>query len=108
MDSRALVDGARMGRAFAASLHALKTQAAPRPFSAAFAVTNRCNLRCRYCNFPLLDPTELGLPQIERLFDVLRALGVVRLGLVGGEPLVRKDLGEIVALARARRFFISL
>ncbi len=99
---------ARLALAFGASLVEYAREGPPRPFSASFAVTNRCNLRCSYCNFPHLDPTHLDLDDIARLFDRLASLGVVRLGLVGGEPLVRKDLGAIVALARARGFFVSL
>jgi MoaA/NifB/PqqE/SkfB family radical SAM enzyme len=99
---------ARMGLAYGASLLAYARERGPRPFSASFAVTNRCNLRCSYCNFPHLDPTELGLDQVALLFDRLADLGVVRLGLVGGEPLLRKDIGAIVALAAERGFFVSL
>ena len=81
---------------------------APRPISASFAVTNRCNLSCSYCNFPNLDPSELSLSQIEIIFDQLASMGVARLGLVGGEPLLRKDLPDIAAAAKARGFFVSL
>src|SRR5262249_5537964 len=38
----------------------------------------------------------------------LRALGVCRLGLVGGEPMLRRDLPEIVALAKARKMFVCV
>jgi MoaA/NifB/PqqE/SkfB family radical SAM enzyme len=97
-----------MAAAYGSSLAAWTAHANPRPFSASFAVTNRCNLRCRYCNFPLLEHDELDLPDVARLFDRLRRLGIVRLGLVGGEPLVRKDIGAIVDLARERDFYLSL
>src|SRR5690348_17604642 len=42
------------------------------------------------------------------MFDRLQTIGVRRLGLAGGEPMVRKDIGEIVALAKDRGFFVSL
>ena len=76
--------------------------------SAVFAVTNRCNLRCSYCNTPFLDPTDLPLSQVELLFGRLRELGVSRLGLTGGEPMVRKDIGELVELAKARGFWLTM
>ena len=98
----------RLGWAFARSLASYGVGGAARPFSASFAVTNRCNLRCRYCNTPFLDSAQLSLPQIAVLFQKLRRLGVVRLGLAGGEPLVRDDIGEIVRLAKAERFWVSL
>jgi MoaA/NifB/PqqE/SkfB family radical SAM enzyme len=81
---------------------------ASRPISASFGVTNRCNLRCSYCNTPFLDPSELALPDIEILFDRLASVGVKRLGLAGGEPLVRRDIGDIVALAKERGLFVTL
>lgn len=100
-------DLARLGLSYGMSLVAYHTGASPRPFSAAFAVTNRCNLRCAYCNTPFMDPKHLPIEQVASLFDRLRDLGVTRLGLVGGEPLVHKDIDEIVALARARNFYIT-
>jgi MoaA/NifB/PqqE/SkfB family radical SAM enzyme len=80
----------------------------PRPFSATFAVTNRCNLRCEYCNCPFIDPTHLDLERIALLFDRLQAMGVRRLGLAGGEPTLRDDLDAIVALAKARHFYVTV
>lgn len=65
------------------------------------SVTDRCNLRCAYCMpvepvwFPraaLLDFEELA--HLARLFA---RLGVRKLRLTGGEPLVRRDLPELVA-----------
>lgn len=97
-----------VGYAYAASLLAYWVDGAPRPFSATFAVTNRCNLRCSYCNCPMIDPAQLSLAQIERLFDRLRDMGIRRLGLAGGEPMVRPDLGAIVAAAKRRGFFVSV
>src|SRR6185369_17111002 len=80
----------------------------PRPFSATFAVTNRCNLRCGYCNCPFIDPTNLPLDRIAVLFDRLQTMGVRRLGLAGGEPMMRKDIAEIIALAKRRGFWVSV
>ncbi len=99
---------ARLGLAYAMSLLSYRTNGAPRPFAASFAVTNRCNLRCAYCNTPFLDPRDLSLEQVGDLFRHLRELGVRRLGLVGGEPLVRKDIGEIVCMAKDVGFHVSL
>ena len=44
-----------LGYAYGASLLAYMVDGTPRPFSATFAVTNRCNLRCGYCNCPFID-----------------------------------------------------
>ena len=101
-------DKLRLAFAYTTSLASYAVDGAPRPFSASFAVTDRCNLRCEYCNFPFLKTRDLDLPDIERLMDRLKSMGVQRLGLVGGEPMVRKDLGEIIALAKARSFFVTV
>jgi len=98
----------QLGWAFARSLATYELGGRPRPFSATFAVTNRCNLRCRYCNTPFLDSSQLSLADIEVVFRKLKTLGVVRLGLAGGEPLVRDDIGDIAALGKAQGFWLSL
>ncbi len=66
------------------------------------SVTERCNLRCRYCmpeeGVPLHAREELlSFEEIERLATLFVSLGVRRIRLTGGEPLVRK---ELPALAR--------
>ncbi|MCW5906379.1 MAG: radical SAM protein [Chitinophagales bacterium] len=96
------------GLAYSQSLLSYKTNGSPRPFSASFVVSNRCNIRCSYCNFPLMKEPELTLPQVEALFKRLKQIGVMRLGLLGGEPLYRKDILEIIATAKQLGFFISL
>jgi MoaA/NifB/PqqE/SkfB family radical SAM enzyme len=103
-----LAEKIAVGYAYGSSLLAYMVDGPPRPFSATFAVTNRCNLRCAYCNCPFIDPTNLDLARIDVLFDRLAEMGVRRLGLAGGEPMLRADLGEIVALAKRRRFFVTV
>lgn len=51
---------------------------------------------------------ELTMEQIEELFNRLKKMGVMRLGLLGGEPLYRKDILEVIALAKSKGFFVSL
>jgi MoaA/NifB/PqqE/SkfB family radical SAM enzyme len=103
-----LADTLAVGYAYGSSLLAYMVDGPPRPFSATFVVTNRCNLRCEYCNCPFIDPTHLDLGRIEVLFERLRAMGIRRLGLAGGEPLLRGDLAEIIALAKRQRFFVTV
>jgi len=70
------------------------------------SVTDRCNLRCQYC-MPEEDyvwlPREdiLHFEEIARLVDVFADLGVDKVRLTGGEPLLRKDLDRLVSLLAA-------
>src|SRR5688500_12536047 len=65
------------------------------------SVTDRCNLRCSYC---MPEPEYVWLPredilhfeEIERLVDVFTDLGVDKVRLTGGEPLLRRNLTELV------------
>jgi len=71
------------------------------------SVTDRCNLRCQYC---MPEPDYAWLPresildfeEIAELVDAFTALGVDRVRLTGGEPLLRRDLTRLVALLAAR------
>jgi cyclic pyranopterin phosphate synthase len=66
------------------------------------SVTDRCNLRCRYCMAERMEflPRRdlLTLEELAELADALIARGVRRIRLTGGEPLVRRG---IVGLAEA-------
>jgi cyclic pyranopterin phosphate synthase len=70
------------------------------------SVTDRCNLRCQYC-MPLEDytwlPREelLTFEEISELVSVFTDLGVSRIRLTGGEPLLRRDLPVLVRMLAA-------
>ena len=63
------------------------------------SVTDRCNLRCRYCmaeHMQFLPKREiLTLEEIVELADIFIARGVRRIRLTGGEPLVRRGIGQL-------------
>lgn len=71
------------------------------------SVTDRCNLRCQYC-MPEADyawlPREdlLHFEEIGRLVDRFVALGVDKVRLTGGEPLLRRGVADLVAQLSAR------
>ncbi|MES1256461.1 MAG: GTP 3',8-cyclase MoaA [Acidobacteriota bacterium] len=71
------------------------------------SVTDRCNLRCEYC-MPEDDyvwlPREdvLHFEEIGRLADVFLSLGVDKIRLTGGEPLMRRDIAALVRLLAAK------
>jgi len=71
------------------------------------SVTDRCDLRCSYCmpeGFKGFEEPEhwLNFDEIERLIGAFARLGVRRIRLTGGEPLLRRDIaglaGRIAAL----------
>jgi cyclic pyranopterin phosphate synthase len=82
------------------------------------SVTDRCNFRCRYC-MPrevfgeryrfLANEDLLSFDEIERLARIFAGLGVRKVRLTGGEPLLRPDLADLVAkLARIDGLDIAL
>ncbi|KAI9907884.1 hypothetical protein PsorP6_003322 [Peronosclerospora sorghi] len=70
------------------------------------SLTERCNLRCRYCmpeDGVSLQPREdlLTSSEIVRLANVFASAGVSRIRLTGGEPLLRRDVVDLVTKLRA-------
>lgn len=74
------------------------------------SVTDRCNFRCTYCmpkeifgpDHAFLQRDELlSYEEIARLARIFVAHGVEKIRLTGGEPLVRRDLAQLVGLLRA-------
>ena len=65
------------------------------------SVTDRCNIRCFYC-MPERDPAYvpraeiLSYEEIERFVAIAVRLGVTKLRITGGEPLVRRDLPDLI------------
>jgi pyrroloquinoline quinone biosynthesis protein E len=82
-----------------------------RPTTLLAELTHRCPLHCPYCSNPLdliRADSELTTDDWKRVFTEARALGVLQLGLSGGEPLVRKDLEELAAHARGLGLYSTL
>ena len=76
------------------------------------SVTDRCNFRCTYCmpkeifgkDYAFLPRDQvLSFEEIERAARVFVALGVEKLRITGGEPLVRRDLPDLIAMLAAIR-----
>jgi cyclic pyranopterin phosphate synthase len=74
------------------------------------SVTDRCNLRCPYClpreafqrGFAFMPRAQLlTFEEIARVCRVFAGLGVSKLRLTGGEPLLRRDLQRLVAMLAA-------
>jgi cyclic pyranopterin phosphate synthase len=71
------------------------------------SVTDRCNFRCTYCmpkevfdqNYPYLSHKELlSFEEITRLSSIFATLGVEKIRLTGGEPLLRKNLEILIEM----------
>jgi len=73
------------------------------------SVTDRCNFRCPYCmpkevfgaGYPFLrDPQLMSLAELSRIARAFIALGVEKVRLTGGEPLLRSDVPELVRVLK--------
>lgn len=65
------------------------------------SVTDRCNLRCIYCMpqegiEPVLHKEVLTFEEITRLVNIFASLGIKKIRLTGGEPLIRKDIVNLI------------
>jgi cyclic pyranopterin phosphate synthase len=76
------------------------------------SVTDRCNFRCTYCmpkeifgrDYAFLPRDQvLAFEEIARLARIFVGLGVEKLRITGGEPLVRRDLPDLIAMLAAIR-----
>ncbi len=82
----------------------------PRPYALLAELTYRCPLRCPYCSNPtaMRDERELTADEWHRVLHEAAALGVLQVGFSGGEPLVRRDLAEIIRHARGEKLYTNL
>jgi cyclic pyranopterin phosphate synthase len=66
------------------------------------SVTDRCNLRCVYCmpeEVTFMDRKELlSFEEITRFVEIVAPLGIDKIRLTGGEPLMRRDLAQLVKM----------
>ena len=75
-----------------------------------WSVTGACNLRCRHC-FMSAPQAKHGNPtheEIIRVADQLAECGIFRVGITGGEPLIRKDLFAIIDALIEREIRITV
>ncbi|MBI5692825.1 MAG: GTP 3',8-cyclase MoaA [Verrucomicrobia bacterium] len=73
------------------------------------SVTDRCNFRCPYCmpaevfgpgHAFLRDPQLMTLPELTRIVRAFRSLGVQKVRLTGGEPLLRADVPALIRILK--------
>ncbi|MBV8216899.1 MAG: pyrroloquinoline quinone biosynthesis protein PqqE [Solirubrobacterales bacterium] len=83
----------------------------PRPLGLLAELTYRCPLRCPYCSNPTSFPPARGaltMAEWRRVLDEAASLGVLHVQFSGGEPLLRPDLPDLVATARAAGLYTNL
>ena len=102
----------------------------PRPYALLAEITYRCPLHCPYCSNPVTVESavpcgeqpkatalrtahatannELTTEEWKRVIREAAALGVLQIGLSGGEPLARHDLAELIRSAREAKLYTNL
>ncbi len=84
------------------------------PLLVFFTITHRCNGSCPYCFGAYENPGgknagfELNTEQIFCLIDQMAAAGTQRIGISGGEPLLRDDIGKIIDYAAQKKIHCGL
>jgi len=83
-----------------------------RPITVNLEITYRCNSNCKYCPTEKLNEKnsqeikkEMTTEQIFSMIDELSGIGMKRLAIGGGEPLLREDIGEIINYAKQKKIF---
>ncbi len=79
-----------------------------KPVLVSWSVTNRCNLKCVYCEHPNLTQDELDTDGALALIDDLAKSKVRLMALTGGEPLVREDIDNLITRAKSKNIIISI
>lgn len=80
------------------------------PLEATISVTNRCNLKCIYCfgDFPLRQKDDFTTEEIKNLIDEMYSMGLRFVHISGGEPLMRKDIDQILWHVRSKNIILDL
>lgn len=70
-----------------------------RPVVCHFFATERCNLKCSYCSVFKNPRKEASLADTKKIIDRVAKLGVANFSITGGEPLLRKEIYDIINYA---------
>jgi len=91
-------------------LSSVSAMTVPRPYALLAEITYRCPLHCPYCSNPrrAQNNQELTTNEWTRVIREAAALGVLQIGFSGGEPLVRRDLADLVRAAREANLYTNL
>ena len=80
------------------------------PYHMVWLATDACTARCLHCssNSAKRSPDELTTGEAKDMIDQLIAAGVIDLGISGGEPLLRRDMLELIAYAKLRGMTVGI
>ncbi|MCK5590454.1 MAG: radical SAM protein, partial [Candidatus Pacebacteria bacterium] len=78
------------------------------PLNVMLSITNRCMSQCRYCDIPNRNQRELSTDEVFSLIDQICSLGCQRFGIWGGEPLMRKDIEQVINYAKNKGLFVTM
>ncbi|MBI4846215.1 MAG: radical SAM protein [Candidatus Omnitrophica bacterium] len=78
------------------------------PLIVSWAITYRCNQACLYCQWPKVNSLEVSTKEACLIIDKLGFLGTKRINFTGGEPLLRKDISELVDYIKNRKMFVCI
>jgi len=98
---------------FKNKVHILKTIAKARlggkfPLFISWSLTDRCNYKCKYCDIWQRRTEELTTNQICSIIDILSNNGMEAVSFIGGEPLLRGDIGKIIDYTHSKRVYIKI
>jgi MoaA/NifB/PqqE/SkfB family radical SAM enzyme len=76
------------------------------PFYASYKITHKCSLQCEFCNVWMENTTDLPKESAFKVIDNIANSSIIVLSIEGGDPLVRKDLLEILKYAYKKPFIL--
>ncbi len=76
------------------------------PFYASYKVTHKCGLKCEFCNVWMEKTPDLEKEDVFKVIDNIANSSIIVLSIEGGDPLLRKDLGEILKYAHKKPFIL--
>lgn len=76
------------------------------PFYCTFKVVQRCDSRCEFCDVWRKPMPDMPKEQVLRIIDNIANSSVILLSIEGGEPLLRNDIGEILAYVHTKPLYV--
>ncbi|MEN3052923.1 MAG: radical SAM protein [Candidatus Methanosuratincola petrocarbonis] len=76
------------------------------PFYCTFKVIQRCDSRCEFCDVWRKPMPDMPTEKVLRIIDNVADSSVLLLSMEGGEPLMRKDIGEILEYVHAKPLYL--